>query len=56
MTDYESVLHIYRVSEKTGILADMAISPLKPIRKGKSWCVLENSELMLQDRYQTFQN
>ena len=25
--------------EKTGILADMAITPLKSIRKGKSWCI-----------------
>ena len=35
--------------KKSGISKTMAITPLKSIRKGKSWCVLENSALMLQD-------
>ena len=42
-------------SKKSGISKDMTITPLKSIRKGKSWCVLENSAHMLQDRHQTFQ-
>ena len=33
----------------------MAITTWKSIKKGKSWCVLENSAHMLQDRHQTFQ-
>lgn len=32
----------YSVSKKSVILVDMAIIPLKFIRKGKSWCVSEN--------------
>ena len=42
--------------KKSGISKTMAITPLKSIRKGKSWCVSENSALMLQDRHQTVQN
>ena len=35
---------IYRVDQKkTGISRNMAITTLKSIRKGKKWCVLENS-------------
>ena len=34
----------------------MAITPLKSIRKGKIWCVFENSAKMLQDMHQTFKN
>ena len=41
--------------KKRGIEDDMAITPLKSIRNGKSWCVSENSALMLQDMHQTFQ-
>ena len=29
--------------KKSGISKTMAITPLKSIRKGKSWCVSENS-------------
>ena len=47
----------YRLSKKkTGIANNMAITTLKSIRKGKTWCVLENSAQMLQDMDQTFQN
>ena len=35
--------HTYRVSKKTGISKNMAITTLKSIRKGKNLCVLENS-------------
>ena len=49
-------LFMYRVDQKkSGISKTMAITPLKSIRKGKSWCVSENSALMLQDMHQTFQ-
>ena len=41
-------------SKKRVISKDMTITPLKSIRKGKSWCVSENS-YMLQDRHHTFQ-
>ena len=43
-------------TKKRGISKTMAITPLKSIRKGKNWCVSENSALMLQDRHQTVQN
>ena len=43
-------------SKKRVISKNMAITTLKSIRKGKNWCVLENSAQMLQDRHQTFQN
>ena len=43
-------------SKKSVISKNMAITTLKSIRKGKNWCVLENSAQMLQDRHQTFQN
>ena len=43
-------------SKKSVISKNMAITTLKSIRKGKDWCVLENSAQMLQDRHQTFQN
>ena len=38
-------LHIYLQGEskKSGISKKIAITPLKSIRKGKSWCVSENS-------------
>ena len=53
-------INIYNVStvwtKKMCDLKKMAITPLKYIIKGKSWCVLKNSALMLQDRHQTFQN
>ena len=49
-------IYIQGESKKSGISKTMAITPLKSIRKGKSWCVLENSALMLQDRHQTVQN
>ena len=41
---------IYRVDQNKVILVDvdMAITPLKSTRKGKSWCVLENSEVMIK--------
>jgi len=39
-----SIWLIYRVDQKkTGISNKMAITTWKSIRKGKSWCVLENS-------------
>ena len=44
---------LYRVSKKRVISKTMAITPLKSIRKGKSWCVSENSALMPQDRHHT---
>ena len=57
---YEEVKQIHDYiqgeSKKRGISKDLAITPLKSIRKGKSWCVSENSALMLQDRHQTVQN
>ena len=34
---------MYRVSQKTVILVEMAISPLKLIRNFKSWGVTENA-------------
>ena len=43
-------------SKKSVISKNMAITTLKSIRKGKNWCVLENSAYMQQDRHQTFQN
>ena len=46
---------MYRKYQKTGILVDIAINPLKSIRKGKSVCVSENLAFMLQGRHQTFQ-
>ena len=36
-------LHLQGESKKSGISKNMAITALKSIRKGKSWCVLENS-------------
>ena len=48
---------LYRVSQKKRVISkNMGITTLKSIRKGKNWCVLENSAYMLQDRHQTFQN
>ena len=43
-------------TKKRVISKYMTITPLKSIRKGISWCVLENSAYMMQDRHQTFQN
>ena len=43
-------------SKKSVISKNMAITTLKSIRKGKNWCILENSAYMQQDRHQTFQN
>ena len=34
-------------SKKTGISKNIAITTLKSIRKGKNWCVFENSAQML---------
>ena len=55
---YYILIYEQGVQKKQGSLLtnDMAITPLKSIIKGKSWCVLENSALMLQDRHQIFQN
>ena len=36
-------LYLQGESKKSGISKTMAITPLKSIRKGKSWCVSENS-------------
>ena len=52
---YIEMLDIQGESKKSGISKTIAINPLKSIRNGKSWCVSENSGLMLQDMQQTFQ-
>ena len=37
------IVDVQGESKKIRISKTMAITPLKSIRKGKSWCVLENS-------------
>ena len=51
-----SALYIQGEPKKRN-LVDKAITSLESIRKkGKGWCVSENSANMLHDRHQTFQN
>ena len=52
----KALLYLQGGPKKSVLSKKMARTPLKSIRKGKSWCVSENSALMLQDRHQTFQN
>ena len=53
---YQIVKYLQGEPKKKMISKNMAITTLKSIIKGKSWCVLENSASMLQDRSRIFQN
>ena len=48
-----SALYLQGEPKKNVISKDMTITALKSIRKGKCWCVLENSGHMLRCRIGT---